>query len=157
MTDRVERHLPDPSATEVLGGALARLARPGDVIALWGDLGTGKTVLARAFIRALTNAHEEVPSPTFTLVQTYDAPQGAIHHFDAYRLETPQEAFELGIEDAFCDGISLIEWPGRLGSLLPFVRLDIELIHGQEAQSRCAILSGPPEWLQRLKEPDIVR
>ncbi|MBT3358235.1 MAG: tRNA (adenosine(37)-N6)-threonylcarbamoyltransferase complex ATPase subunit type 1 TsaE [Rhodospirillales bacterium] len=154
MTGSIERHLPDPSATEALGRALAGLARAGDVIALWGDLGTGKTVFARAFIRALSDPEEEVPSPTFTLVQTYDFAEGTIYHFDAYRLEKPEEAFELGIEDAFCDGISLIEWPGRLGSLLPFERLDIELIHVEETQSRRAVLSGPPQWLGRLKEAD---
>ncbi|MBL6927739.1 MAG: tRNA (adenosine(37)-N6)-threonylcarbamoyltransferase complex ATPase subunit type 1 TsaE [Rhodospirillales bacterium] len=155
MTATLETHLPDPSATEALGRALARIARPGDVIALWGDLGTGKTVFARAFIRTLGNPEEEVPSPTFTLVQTYDFEEGTIHHFDAYRLEQPEEAFELGIEDAFCDGISLIEWPGRLGSLLPTGRLDLELLHGEEAQSRRAVLSGPPKWLQRVKEAGV--
>ncbi|MBC8157966.1 MAG: tRNA (adenosine(37)-N6)-threonylcarbamoyltransferase complex ATPase subunit type 1 TsaE [Alphaproteobacteria bacterium] len=155
MTATVEKNLPDPSATQALGRELAGLARPGDVIALWGDLGTGKTVFARAFIRALADPDEEVPSPTFTLVQTYDFDGGAIYHFDAYRLEQPQEAFELGIEDAFCDGVSLIEWPGRLGSLLPVARLDIELIHGEDTNARRAVLSGPPEWLQRLEEAGV--
>lgn len=151
----VEKRLPDQPATEAMARALAALVRAGDVIALWGDLGTGKTAFARAFIRALADPREEVPSPTFTLVQTYDFEGGTIYHFDAYRLETPEEGFQLGIEEAFSDGISLIEWPGRLGPLLPHARLDLELLHGEDAQNRVAVLSGPPEWSARLKEANL--
>jgi tRNA threonylcarbamoyladenosine biosynthesis protein TsaE len=139
--------LPDPAATATLGAALARLARPGDVIALSGELGVGKTFFARAFI-----AEPEVPSPTFTLVQIYDLPQGRVWHFDLYRLQSPDEAIELDIEDAFAEGISLIEWPDRLGPLLPAERLDVELAFGPAPEARSARLTGRGSWAVRLAE-----
>jgi tRNA threonylcarbamoyladenosine biosynthesis protein TsaE len=119
--------LADERATLALGARLAGEAARGDVFALKGALGAGKTTLARGFIRALTTPEEEVPSPTFTLVQGYDSRKGPLWHFDLYRLEDPEEAWELGIEDAFADGISLIEWPERLGPLLPARRRDVTL------------------------------
>jgi tRNA threonylcarbamoyladenosine biosynthesis protein TsaE len=122
----IEIHLPDEGATASLASRLAALARPGDVIALQGELGVGKTSFARAFIRARGDA-PEVPSPTFTLVQVYAFPDAAIWHFDGYRLRDPEEAWELGIEDAFRDGISLIEWPERFGRLVPPRRLEVAL------------------------------
>ncbi|MBT4220334.1 MAG: tRNA (adenosine(37)-N6)-threonylcarbamoyltransferase complex ATPase subunit type 1 TsaE, partial [Rhodospirillaceae bacterium] len=102
-------NLDSEDATNALAGKLAGRARIGDVLALQGDLGTGKTVFARAFIRAVCGAETEVPSPTFTLLQVYDDAETPIYHFDLYRLETSDEALELGIDDAFAEGISLIE------------------------------------------------
>jgi tRNA threonylcarbamoyladenosine biosynthesis protein TsaE len=119
--------LVDERATLAIGARLAGAAARGDIFALQGDLGAGKTTLARGFIRALTTPEEEVPSPTFTLVQTYETAKGTVWHFDLYRLEDPEEAWELGIEEAFADGISLVEWPERLGTLLPARRHNIEL------------------------------
>ena len=132
--------LPDETATGDLGAHLAAFARARDVIALHGDLGAGKTTLARGFIRALAGSEEEVPSPTFTLVQTYETAKGAIWHFDFYRLRAPDEAWELGIEDAFSGGISLVEWPERIGALLPTERLDVTL--EMAGAGRRALLSG---------------
>ncbi|HKS89800.1 MAG TPA: tRNA (adenosine(37)-N6)-threonylcarbamoyltransferase complex ATPase subunit type 1 TsaE, partial [Stellaceae bacterium] len=114
--------LPDEAATAALAARLAALARAGDVIALKGELGAGKTSFARAFIRA-RGGTEDVPSPTFTLVQVYEIGETCVWHFDGYRLRDPAEAWELGIEDAFQDGISLIEWPDQFGALLPQRRL----------------------------------
>src|SRR5215470_13086350 len=110
--------LPDEAATAAFAARVSAVAAAGDIIALKGDLGAGKTTFARAFIRA-HGCEEEVPSPTFTLVQIYEVGPIAIWHFDLYRINSPDEAWELGIEDAFLEGISLIEWPDRLGSLLP--------------------------------------
>jgi tRNA threonylcarbamoyladenosine biosynthesis protein TsaE len=141
--------LPDEAATRTLGADVAAMAEPGDVIALQGELGAGKTTLARAFIRA-RGIRDEVPSPTFTLVQVYDADGATIWHFDLYRLRSPEEAWELGIEDAFGDGISLIEWPERLGPLLPRRRLDIALIFAHRPDARRAVLAGGSEWQTRL-------
>ena len=145
--------LPNQAATERLAVALAAHARPGDVILLSGDLGAGKTHFARAFINALTPVPEEVPSPTFTLVQTYDAAiAGApveIWHFDLYRLKSPDETFELGIEEAFGEGISLVEWPDRLGSLKPREHLELRLaITGEGA--RKATLVPTSAWQERV-------
>ena len=144
--------LADEAATIRLGRRLAARARPGDVIALNGTLGTGKSTLARAFIRALTSADEEVPSPTFTLVQQYESDVGLIWHFDLYRLEKPDDALELDIEEAFADGICLIEWPGRLGPHLPRRRLDVTLEAGDAEGSRRARLSATGSWADRLGE-----
>lgn len=123
------------------------------VIALWGDLGTGKTSFARAFISAAMGRPEEVPSPTFTLLQSYDTPAGPIHHFDLYRLSQPDDALELGIEDAFVDGLCLIEWPDRLGPWLPRHRLDINLEQGHIPTARTVSLSSTdPMWQKYLME-----
>ena len=107
---------------------LARDLQDKQIIALYGDLGAGKTVFARALVRALTNDPElEVPSPTFTLVQIYESGSGPVHHFDLYRLEDPEEIFELGWEEALAEGITIIEWPERLGALKPKASLDIRI------------------------------
>lgn len=102
--------------------------RPGDVVCLYGDLGLGKSVFARALIRHLAaDADLEVPSPTFTLVQTYDTGPGPLWHFDLYRLKDADEVYELGWEEALAEAISIVEWPERLGALLPTRRINIHL------------------------------
>ncbi len=133
--------------TAALGQRLADIARPGDVIALYGDLGAGKTTLARALIRRLTGPETEVPSPTFTLVQTYPHPHLSIWHFDLYRLKEPGEARELGLEEAV-DGLALIEWPERLGRDLPIARLEVRLSYGDAG--RIARLVDLDDWSTRL-------
>lgn len=141
--------LDDEDATEALARRLACLLAPGDVVALHGDLGAGKTAFCRAAIRALAGADTEVPSPTFTLVQTYDSVAGPLWHFDLYRLAGPDEVVELGWDEALADGIALVEWPDRLGPLLPAERLDVALtIAGGER--RHAALSGHGGWAARL-------
>jgi tRNA threonylcarbamoyladenosine biosynthesis protein TsaE len=155
MSATITLDLADEAATSRLGAALARLARPGDVILLFGNLGTGKSTLARAFVRALTSPDEEVPSPTFTLVQAYEAEPADIWHFDLYRLEKPEDSYELGIEDAFVDGISLIEWPERLGHLTPRRRLEVALGAGATESSRRATLTSHAQWDDRLGDVTI--
>ena len=103
--------------------------------------------LSPAFARG---GQEEVPSPTFTLVQVYEIGSVAIWHFDLYRLKSPEEAWELGIEDAFSEGISLIEWPERLGPLLPRRRLEIEFLFGDQPDSRRALIAAGEGWQKRL-------
>ena len=112
--------LPDERATDQLGATLAARLRIGDVVGLKGELGAGKTTLARAILRAAAeDARLIVPSPTFTLVEVYDTPRGSYWHFDLYRLDDPQQVYELGWEEALAEGIVLLEWPERLGRLLP--------------------------------------
>ncbi|HER26697.1 MAG TPA: tRNA (adenosine(37)-N6)-threonylcarbamoyltransferase complex ATPase subunit type 1 TsaE [Rhodospirillales bacterium] len=144
--------LTDQAATERLAGRIAALARKGDILALHGDLGTGKTVFARAFVRALCGPQTEVPSPTFTLLQVYPADQADIYHFDLYRLEQPQEAFELGLDEAFADGICLIEWPERLGYLQPAECLNLAFAYGTNDIQRTLALTGSGNWADRLRE-----
>jgi tRNA threonylcarbamoyladenosine biosynthesis protein TsaE len=143
--------LPDENATAALAARLSAVAVPGDVVALTGDLGAGKTSFARAFIRA-RGGDEAVPSPTFTLVQVYDLPGGAVWHFDLYRLRHADEVWELGVEDALRDGITLIEWPERVAGLLPASRLDIALAYGAAPTARRATLSAGGNWPARLAE-----
>ena len=141
--------LPDEAATAALAARLAAVAAPGDVIALSGELGAGKTSFARAFIRARGGAGP-VPSPTFTLAQLYELPSGPVWHFDFYRLQRPDDAWELGIEEAFAEAISLIEWPERAAAVLPADRLAIALSQGPAPSSRRAEIAGGPAWAARL-------
>ena len=139
--------LHDPAATARLGLLLSGQLQAGDVIALEGALGAGKSVLARGIIQAACPAEDDIPSPTFTLVQTYEPDDlPLIMHFDLYRLETPEESLEHGIEDAFIDAICLIEWPQRLGAFLPRGALTITLVDGADANSRIAHLGGGARW-----------
>jgi len=133
--------LPDEAATERLGAALAGRLKPRDVVALQGGLGVGKTTLARAILRAASGDPALiVPSPTFTLVEIYDTPIGVFWHFDLYRLEEPEQVFELGWEEARADGMALVEWAERLGTLLPRERLTVTL--AMEGDGRRADLEG---------------
>jgi len=138
--------LPDERATARLGAALAGRLKAGDVIGLSGPLGVGKTALARAIIAALTG-RAEAPSPTFTLVETYETPNFPLFHFDLYRLERADEVWELGFEDAL-DGVCLIEWPERIGRLLPENALALGL--QMDGSARRAIVRGSPGWAARL-------
>jgi len=146
---KVDLVLPDEGATAGLAKRVAGAARPGDVFALSGDLGAGKTTFARAFVAA-AGGGEEVPSPTFTLVQTYRVGAGMIWHFDLYRIEDPEEAYELGIEDAFRSGISLVEWPDRLDTLLPDDRLDLVFRIGRTGSERLVQAAGHGSWADRM-------
>lgn len=139
--------LAGPAATEALAAEFADRLGPGDVVALTGDLGAGKTVFARALIRALgRNSGIEighVPSPTFTLVQLYELAAFTVYHFDLYRLAAPDEVWETGIEDAFADGISVIEWADRIDGLLPRDVIRIHLAFGAGETARTAtVLEG---------------
>lgn len=140
------------AATEQLATQLAVLAAPGDIIALSGGLGAGKTTFTRAFVHALTNANDDVPSPTFTLVQIYDTSIGQLWHCDLYRLATPDDARELGLEEAFSNAICVIEWPERLGSLLPVRRLALAFNFDKTNSAMRQIeIEGDARWAERLK------
>ena len=159
-TPERQLRLDDQAATAALARRLAPLLRRGDLVALWGDLGCGKTSFARALITALPPAEpgaapEEVPSPTFTLVQVYDLRPAPVWHFDLYRIRDPEEIRELGFEEALAEGICLIEWPERLGPLLPEERLDLRLDFGATPEARLARLEGHGAWAARLDKLDL--
>jgi tRNA threonylcarbamoyladenosine biosynthesis protein TsaE len=142
MTAPITLSLPDEAATQALAARAARLARPGDAILLDGPLGAGKSAFARAFLRAASsNPGLEVPSPTFTLVQSYDLPEGVAHHMDLYRLEGPDALPELGWEEAR-EGIVLVEWPDRLGPYTPPDALRLTLAPAEAPDARIATLAG---------------
>jgi tRNA threonylcarbamoyladenosine biosynthesis protein TsaE len=140
----VSIELKDEAATVALGGRIARALKPGDAVLLSGELGAGKTALARAILRAL-GVTEHVPSPTFTLVQPYETQALALHHFDLYRIEEPKDLDELGMEDALLEGAILVEWPERAGARLPEDALHVALRVTGET-SRAAEIKGPARW-----------
>ena len=140
-----EFRLEGEAATARLGAAVAAELKPGDAVCLSGPLGAGKSTLARGLIRALTTPREEVPSPTFTLVQVYDG-RTPVAHFDLYRLTSQDEAFELGLDEALEDGAAVIEWPQRLEGRLPPDRLDIEIAFDETGEGRRARLTPHGAW-----------
>src|SRR6056297_914959 len=143
---------PTPDATDSLARALASRLAPGDTVLLRGDLGAGKTHFARAAIGALLDAPEDIPSPTYTLVQSYEGRTGPIWHADLYRLGDLSELEELGLEMAFEEAICFVEWPDRLGPLAPETALSIDIVPGQDDTARVLRLSwSAPAWEDRLK------
>ena len=146
-TYRGQFPLPDLAATDRLGGAIADGMIAGDAVALWGDLGAGKTTLARAILKTLGVA-EDVPSPTFTIVQSYDTPRLAVSHYDLYRVKNAREMEELGFDDALDQGAALVEWPERAPEALPpdTLHVRLSLVDG----ARLARVTGPVRWQKVL-------
>ena len=131
--------LSDENATLALGAKLMKFLSPGHTVALTGDLGAGKTTLVRGMLQSVLG-EIEVPSPTFTLVQTYEVRNFEVWHCDMYRLERPQDGYELGLLDAFEDAVCLIEWPDKIAPLLPKDIFAVDLQF--EGEGRIAKLSG---------------
>ncbi|MBU6407184.1 MAG: tRNA (adenosine(37)-N6)-threonylcarbamoyltransferase complex ATPase subunit type 1 TsaE [Alphaproteobacteria bacterium] len=146
-----ERPLEDEAATLALGARLAGLLRPGEFLGLKGPLGAGKTTLARGLIRAWTGDDAlEPPSPSYTLAQIYEGPAGVLWHMDLYRLRTPEEALEIGLEEALATALCIVEWPERLGPLSPPSRMELALRDDQGR--RTARLSWFGDAAARRKE-----
>jgi len=145
--------LPDEAAVRALGARLAARLRAGDVITLSGDLGAGKTTLARGILEGL-GQQGDIPSPTFNIVQTYAPPELSlpVWHVDLYRLSDPQEIHELGLGEALADGALLIEWPDRLGGLFADRALALHLEDAGE-KGRRLTASVPPAWEGRWPLP----
>ena len=146
-TFREEFPLPDLDATARLGKAIAGGLGVGDAVALWGDLGAGKTTLARAILQAL-GVIEDVPSPTFTIVQNYDTVP-PVAHYDLYRLKSAREMQELGFDDALDQGAVLVEWPERAPEALPTETLHVRL--SLSGDDRVAKVTGPGRWARQLE------
>jgi len=142
--------LADEAATRAAGAKLAKLCHAGGVLALYGGLGAGKTTLSRGLISALMGAETEVPSPTYTLVQTYDGPAFPIFHFDLYRLEHSDDLVELGWDETQI-GLALIEWPERAGEELPAWRLDVRL-EPYENGRKLTLEGHGEDWQTRLHD-----
>jgi tRNA threonylcarbamoyl adenosine modification protein YjeE len=141
--------LPALAATEQLARKIAPLLRSGDMLALAGPLGAGKTSFARMLLRAL-DIKDEVPSPTFTLVQSYETQKFPVHHFDLYRLKNPGELDELGWDDMQADGVTLVEWPERAAGRMPTDFLMLRFAMNEKGERQCVIESHGL-WAQRLK------
>ena len=133
---------------DIIAGRLALMLKPGDVVALSGQLGAGKTTFVRAVIAALRGA-DEVPSPTFALMQRYEAPHLTLTHCDFYRLD-PQELDELGLDDAVSEGAVIVEWPERAASWLPHDRLDVAIEETARPDARRLVMTGRGSWAKRL-------
>ncbi|MED5337460.1 MAG: tRNA (adenosine(37)-N6)-threonylcarbamoyltransferase complex ATPase subunit type 1 TsaE [Pseudomonadota bacterium] len=153
-----ETHAVDPPATQRVASALAPHLAIGDVVALRGDLGAGKSVFARAVIHSCGLAGVDVPSPTFTLVQTYAGRRAGqaldIAHLDCFRLEDPEEALELGLDELMADHLCLIEWPDRIAPYLPADRLDVTIEIAADG-GRFIALAGGGRWSDRLAAADL--
>ncbi|MBT8408940.1 MAG: tRNA (adenosine(37)-N6)-threonylcarbamoyltransferase complex ATPase subunit type 1 TsaE [Alphaproteobacteria bacterium] len=146
-------HLPSERATAQFAATMAPLLGPGDCLLLKGPVGAGKSHFARSLIQARLAARgleEDVPSPTFTLVQTYSDGITEIWHADLYRLSDTSEVVELGLEDAFQTAISMIEWPEKLGDLTPPNALSLRFSPGKSETARDLEISGPTGWQRRL-------
>jgi len=141
-------YLANEDDTRKLGQDLAGYLRKGDCVALRGQIGAGKSALARSIIRYFAGADTDVPSPTFTLIQTYDTDLAELWHADLYRLADASEAFELGLIDAMEEQICLLEWPEILGDLLPQSSLEVYL--SPKGDGRAATIEGDQDWLKRL-------
>ena len=149
MTNKFSRILQTAEETQLLAKNLAGFCKIGDCLLLYGDLGAGKTTFARGFIQAKTGTKEEIVSPTFTLVQTYPIPSGgAVWHCDLYRLKNPNELLELGLDEAFDENITLIEWPEIAAGNLPPDSLNIKLT--MEGQGRKITISGNADIIEKL-------
>ncbi len=135
--------------TAALGREIARHLAAGDTVTLSGPLGSGKSVLARAIVRAFS-PREEVPSPTFTLVQTYETQNFTISHVDLYRLKSESELRELGLDEALERGVLVIEWPDRMGPQLAGDRLDL-MFEAADGEARLMKIVGRGSWVGRLK------
>jgi tRNA threonylcarbamoyladenosine biosynthesis protein TsaE len=145
--------LASPDATQQFASALAPVLKMGDVVLLSGPIGAGKTHFARALIQSLLVVIEDVPSPSFTLIQTYEGPDFDLWHADLYRLSSPDEVIELGLLEAFGQALTLVEWPDRLGGLQPRTALQIDLRQGNEDEHRIGHLTWQDTaWDSRLKE-----
>ena len=151
----LQLELPDLSATQKLGTLLADGLTAGDIISLSGPLGAGKSALARSIIISANPNETDVPSPTFSLVQTYELADGTpLWHLDLYRIEAPEDAMQLGLDDAFVDAVCLIEWPDRLKNFLPKSTLSIHLYLAPDDDAdgvRFADIIAPPKWSERIQ------
>lgn len=144
--------LSSPDDTTALARRMGAVLRPGDVLLLSGGIGAGKTHFARALIQSLQDVPEDVPSPTFTLVQVYDTTAGELWHSDLYRLSHPDEVVELGLNEAFEDAVCLVEWPDRLGDLAPEDALNMTFSMTEGAGERLLDLRwATGAWGNRLK------
>lgn len=154
MTDqRLQISSPSPDHTRRIAEALAASLGPGDTILLDGPIGAGKSHFARSAILAMLTEAEDVPSPTYTLVQTYQTPRGEVWHADLYRLGSPEECHELGLWAAFDDAICLVEWPDRLGDAAPETVLTLKIEPQAEPNSRALRFSWMnARWTARMEE-----
>jgi tRNA threonylcarbamoyladenosine biosynthesis protein TsaE len=135
---------------QIIALKLSSLINDIKVFCLNGDLGTGKTTFSKFFINSLIQVHTEIPSPTFTLVQTYKTKNQNIYHFDLYRLKYLDEAYEIGIEEALMDGISLIEWPNIINELLPEAKININLLYANGDEERTISIFYPEHIKQKI-------
>jgi tRNA threonylcarbamoyladenosine biosynthesis protein TsaE len=145
--------LADEDATAALAAQIAARLQAGDTLLLEGEIGAGKSAFARALIRARLGRMEDVPSPTFTIVQTYEDQAADIWHCDLYRLTHPDEALELGLDEAFESAICLIEWPDRLGDAAPLSALTLSFV--AQTDGHHVTISGPDPWPERLEGLDV--
>lgn len=148
--DEIKTSLTNLKETEAFASVLAKIVKIGDIITFSGDLGVGKTSFIQFFIKSLARQEIEVTSPTFNLLHLYKLDEYEIWHFDLYRLKNKEEIYELGIDDAFSYGVSLIEWPEIIADILPKDRLEIKLSFADKQSSRELTLNAYGKWKEKL-------
>jgi tRNA threonylcarbamoyladenosine biosynthesis protein TsaE len=134
------------ASLKTLAGKIASLANIGDIILLKGELGSGKTSFAKYFINSISKHDQNVTSPTFNILQIYDCENFSAWHYDFYRIETEEEIVNLGLDDAFSNGVSIIEWPEKIRSFLPQASLEIHFSFTEKHNSRLLTISGSEKW-----------
>ena len=147
-----EVYLANLEQTQIIASKLAKIVSPNDVITLSGNLGAGKTTFIQYFIKNLSTEEIEITSPTFNLLHIYKLLNLEIWHFDLYRLKTPDEVYELGIESAFVQGLSIIEWPEIIQDILPKDRLELNLSFSFKDDARILTMKGCGRWASILRE-----
>ena len=153
MLDSLAFTLSDLAQTRRFAFCLSQFMAPGRVFSISGPLGAGKSELARGMVTAVCGPQDDIPSPTFTIVQPYLSDAGfEVWHMDLYRLETAEQALALGIEDAFYECCCLIEWPDKLQELLPEDQIRIDLAMGSDSRARVLALAAAPEILDQFKQ-----
>lgn len=154
LTPFLSFNISDETQTAAFAAKLATFIEIQDVLTLNGTLGAGKTAFARAFIRSVCAMKIDVPSPTFNLLLLYDSPKGPIYHYDFYRLEDPEEVWELDVEEAYDHGITLMEWVERLEDLGPEDPLEIRITFPEDGPEGARVISlfGSQNWKNRLKD-----
>lgn len=152
MKDKCVIYLKDQEQTKKFASKVAKISESGDIITFSGNLGVGKTSFIQYFIRSLSDKEVEVTSPTFNLLHIYQVNSLEIWHFDLYRLKKKEEVYEIGIEDAFDKGLSLIEWPEIIIDILPKNRLDLKIEFTEEKEARIISWSGSNKWIKSLSE-----
>lgn len=153
LRSETKLYISNPDDTSRFAKALGEQLHTGDVVLLHGQIGAGKTFFARALIQSLLAEYEDVPSPTYTLVQTYNGQSGEIWHADLYRLSGLDEVLELGLNEAFSDAICLVEWPERLGNLAPQSALSLEFTATSNDDTReVTVRWSDTAWDSRVKQ-----
>ena len=147
-----EIEIADINEMKSFANKIAKLIKPKDIICLRGNLGAGKTTFCQFLIKSILGKDIEVTSPTFNLLHVYDGKEFSIWHFDLYRLKSREEIYEIGIEEALIDGVTIIEWPEIIIDILPKKMLDLSISFLDTSSTRLININGSNQWIEKLSK-----